>query len=99
MRPPTPLSSSMEGMCRTSCSFTDTPYDTKENEPDEKWMTVKRAIEVSLVFRLFAKVSNVVAFNVLVDTSSIENVLLFESDVEARKIMDGKVRKVLQRSC
>ena len=55
----------------------DEPYDTQGKEPDETFLTVKRAIECN----------NYLIMNVLMVQASIERVILISSENEARAIM------------
>uniref|UniRef100_A0A914CL06 RecF/RecN/SMC N-terminal domain-containing protein n=1 Tax=Acrobeloides nanus TaxID=290746 RepID=A0A914CL06_9BILA len=57
--------------------FSNVKFDTSRGEPPGKFLTIARAIEVS----------NATVYNMLVDTQSIESILLIEKDDDARRLI------------
>ena len=60
-------------------SFTSQQLDTANNEPPPEFETILRVIEAS----------NATVYNVLIDVTSVEGVVLFENDDEARRVMSS----------
>ncbi|GMR36808.1 hypothetical protein PMAYCL1PPCAC_07003 [Pristionchus mayeri] len=73
-------------------SFRVPPHDTRGNEPSRDIPTIERIIHFS----------NPVIRNCLIDTASIESIMLIETDEEARDLLNGScpinVRKAFTRS-
>lgn len=67
-----------------TCRFTNRRHETRQYEPPRNYPTILRVVDVS----------NTVVFNTLVDNDHIEQIVLFESDEDARRVMSQNVNCV-----
>ena len=59
------------------------PHDTRKFEPSEDYLTILRATQID----------DTDVCNFLIDQTSIESILIFDTDQEARRKMDGYVSR------